>query len=64
MTTSTITPEKEKIKAREGIISILEDIQARYGYLPEKELRNVAEATGKSLVDIYGVATFYRSFSL
>jgi NADH:ubiquinone oxidoreductase subunit E len=47
-----------------GLISILEDIQAKYGYLPENALRNVAEKTGRSLVDIYGVATFYKSFSL
>ncbi|MBN2382353.1 NAD(P)H-dependent oxidoreductase subunit E [bacterium] len=47
-----------------GLISILERIQARYGYLPENALRKVAEETGYSLVDIYGVATFYRAFSL
>jgi len=47
-----------------GLISILETIQSRYGYLPEDALRAVAEKTGRSLVDIYGVATFYRSFSL
>jgi len=64
MTTLAITPNEDKINNREGIISILENIQARYGYLPEKELRTVAEETGKSLVDIYGVATFYKSFSL
>ncbi len=47
-----------------GLISMLEDIQADYGYLPEKALTLVAEQTGRSLVDIYGVATFYKSFSL
>jgi NADH-quinone oxidoreductase subunit E len=46
------------------VISILEDIQARYGYLPEDALRIVANETGRSLVDIYGVATFYKFFSL
>ena len=49
---------------RGGLISTLEGIQAKYGYLPEGALRAVAERTGRSLVDIYGVATFYRSFSL
>jgi NADH:ubiquinone oxidoreductase subunit E len=49
---------------RGGLISILEEIQAEYGYLPEKLLRIVGEKTGHSLVDIYSVATFYRSFSL
>jgi len=47
-----------------GLISILEEIQARYGYLPEEALRTVGRRTGRSLVDIYGVATFYRFFSL
>lgn len=47
-----------------GLISILEEIQSKYGYLPEEALRLVADKTGRSLVDIYGVATFYRAFSL
>jgi NADH-quinone oxidoreductase subunit E len=47
-----------------GLISILEDIQAKYAYLPEKALRLVAKEKGFSLVDIYGVATFYKGFSL
>ncbi len=49
---------------RGGLIAILEDIQAEYGYLPEKVLRIVGDITGRSLVDVYGVATFYRFFSL
>jgi NADH-quinone oxidoreductase subunit E len=49
---------------RGGLIAILEEIQAEHGYIPEKALRIVSETTGRSLVDIYGVATFYRSFSL
>ncbi|MHB9029967.1 MAG: NADH-quinone oxidoreductase subunit NuoE family protein [Candidatus Latescibacterota bacterium] len=47
-----------------GIIAILHEIQTKFGYLPEKELRAVSEKTGHSLVDIYSVATFYKSFSL
>jgi len=49
---------------RGELISILEDIQAKYSYLPEAALKEVAEQTGRSLTDIYGVATFYRWFSL
>jgi len=49
---------------RGGLIAILEGIQERYGYLPEDALRMVAEETGRSLVDVYGIATFYRAFSL
>jgi NADH-quinone oxidoreductase subunit E len=49
---------------RGGLISILEEIQTEYGYLPEEALRIVSDRTRRSLVDVYGVATFYRSFSL
>src|SRR5512139_4282200 len=47
-----------------GLISLLEEIQAKYSYLPEEALRMVAQKTGCSLVDLYGVATFYKAFSL
>lgn len=47
-----------------GLIGILQDIQARYGYLPPDALGVVAEETGRSLTDVYGVATFFHSFSL
>ncbi len=49
---------------RGGLIGMLQEIQARYSYLPEEALKLVAERTDRSLVDIYGVATFYKSFSL
>jgi len=54
----------KKNTGRGRIITILEEIQKKYSYLPEEALRIVAEGTGRSLVDIYGVATFYRLFSL
>ncbi len=46
------------------LIAILEGIQAEYGYLPEESLRMVSNEIGRPLVDVYSVATFYRSFSL
>ena len=49
---------------RGGLIAMLEEIQSLYAYLPEESLREVAQRAGVSLVDIYGVATFYRWFSL
>lgn len=49
---------------RGGLISILDDIQAKHGYLSADALKVIADETGRSLTDIYGVATFYRSFSL
>lgn len=50
--------------ARGSLISVLDEIQRVYGYLPESALRMVAGSMNQSLADIYGVATFYRSFSL
>jgi NADH-quinone oxidoreductase subunit E len=47
-----------------GLIAVLEAIQGKYGYLPKEALEAVAEKTGRSMVDIYGVATFFRAFSL
>ena len=49
---------------RGGLIAILEEIQGEYGYLPEDSLRIVSNEIGRPLVDVYSVATFYRSFSL
>jgi NADH-quinone oxidoreductase subunit E len=49
---------------QDGLISILEDIQSHFGYLPADALKTLAEESDRSLVDIYGVATFYKSFSL
>lgn len=54
----------KQVRLKGGLISILENIQAKHGYLPKEELEKVAEDTGHSLTDIYGVATFYRAFSL
>jgi len=51
-------------KDRGEIIAILEEIQTEYGYLPEEALRIVSDKTKRSLVDIYGIATFYHLFSL
>jgi NADH-quinone oxidoreductase subunit E len=47
-----------------GLIAILEAVQSKHGYLPKDILEVVAEKTGRSLVDIYGIATFFRVFSL
>jgi len=49
---------------RGGLIAVLQDIQSRCGYLPADALKTIAAQTGRPLVDVYGVATFYRSFSL
>jgi NADH:ubiquinone oxidoreductase subunit E len=47
-----------------GLVSILQEIQSEYNYLPSEALRIVADQNGRSLIDVYGIATFYKSFSL
>jgi NADH-quinone oxidoreductase subunit E len=49
---------------RTALISILHEIQDRYNHLPEKALRKVASRLQMDLNVIYGVATYYKSFSL
>ncbi|MFB0557037.1 MAG: NAD(P)H-dependent oxidoreductase subunit E [Dehalococcoidia bacterium] len=53
------------IRRHDGfLVPILQDIQQHYHYLPEETLKEVADKLKLSLRDVYGVATFYRSFSL
>ena len=46
------------------VMPALQKAQEIYGYLPIEVQRMVAEALGKPLAEIYGVATFYSQFSL
>jgi NADH-quinone oxidoreductase E subunit len=49
---------------KRALIQVLQDAQDRYGWLPPETLEHVADALGVPLVQVYGVATFYKSFSL
>ena len=49
---------------KELLISILQDIQAEYNYLPQKALIHVSKRLNLSLTQVYGVATFFKAFSL
>lgn len=49
---------------RTALISILHEVQDRYRYLPEEALRMVASRLRMDFNEIYGVATFYKAFSL
>ncbi len=49
---------------KRALIPILQDIQAEYNYLPELALKIVGRSLGLPLIDVVGVATFYRAFSL
>ena len=47
-----------------ALMPALQKAQEIYGYLPIEVQRMVAEALGKPLAEVYGVATFYSQFSL
>ena len=49
---------------RDSLISILQDIQSEYHYLPEDALRAVASQLDLPLIQVCGVATFFKAFSL
>ena len=49
---------------RTALISILHDVQDRYKYLPSEALKMVASRLRMDINEVYGVATFYKSFTL
>lgn len=50
--------------ANGSLISVLEEIQAQYRYLPRDAMILVSEGLGVPLSQIFSVATFYNAFSL
>ena len=50
--------------SQDSLVSILQDIQSEYRYLPEEAIRVVAQQLEISLIRVYGVATFFKAFSL
>jgi len=49
---------------KENLIMILQEIQRKYNYLPQASLLYLSEKIGVPLSKIYGVGTFYSTFSL
>lgn len=47
-----------------GLMPVLQEAQAIYGYLPVEVQQMVADGLGIHLSEVYGVATFYSQFSL
>ncbi len=54
----------EQNMADASLVSILEEIQGRYRYLPREAMILVSERLGVPLSQVYSVATFYHAFSL
>ncbi len=55
---------KKYSNKKKALISIMQDIQEEYNYLPQEALKIVSKTLGVPLIDIISVATFYRAFSL
>lgn len=51
-------------KAEPSLVMLLQDIQERFNYLPRPTLVTVSKALNIPLARVYGVATFYKAFSL
>ena len=51
-------------KRKDGLIKILEEVQAKYGYIPKVSQLEISEYLNMPLAEIYGVITFYSRFSL
>ncbi|MGV8144905.1 MAG: complex I 24 kDa subunit family protein, partial [Methanothermobacter sp.] len=47
---------------KSDIIPILQDIQSKYGYLPEEMMQGVSNFARVSKSEVFGVATFYSQF--
>lgn len=56
--------EEEFSNDQENLIMIIQAIQRRYNYLPRPALTYLSTKIGVPLSQIYGVATFYSTFSL
>ncbi len=48
---------------RAAVISVLQDINTHYRYLPENVLRHTAKALDIPLSQVYSIASFYNAFS-
>ncbi len=47
-----------------NLIHILQDMNSEFGYLQEEGLRRVSEVMAVPLVEVCGMATFFKSFRL
>lgn len=46
------------------LIEVLHDVQKRYGYIPEEDMRVISKELGVPQIEVYRAASFYKAFSL
>src|SRR4030042_1235681 len=51
-------------RKKNSLLAVLQDIQDEYNYLPKEALQIISKHLEIPLIDVVGVATFYRAFSL
>lgn len=51
-------------KEKDMLIMVLNDVQEKYGYIPEKAQSTISEYLSIPMAEIYGVITFYSRFTL
>ena len=56
--------EKVYKQEKDNLISMLEEIQEKYGYIPKEAQIELSEYLGIPMAEIYGVITFYSRFTL
>ncbi|MEW5785950.1 MAG: NADH-quinone oxidoreductase subunit NuoE [Bacillota bacterium] len=49
---------------QENLIPVLQQVQAKLGYLPGPAMAKIAETAGVPAVEVYGLASFYNQFRL
>jgi NADH:ubiquinone oxidoreductase subunit E len=59
-----IADVKTKDHSESYLIGVLHRVQARYGFLSQQHMQEVAEALGVPAATVSGVATFYHFFRL
>jgi NADH:ubiquinone oxidoreductase subunit E len=50
--------------ARESMITVLQDANKAFNYLPEPVLHRISTRLGVPFAEVYGAASFYKAFSL
>lgn len=51
-------------KEKKNLILLLQEIQTKLGYLPQKAMQEIADFLEMPGVEVWGVATFYNQFRL